>query len=88
MKALRFGLFGLLLLSSCSQAQSDPDTKDDVRIVYPKHTDLDFEGTDVDGELKRPAELYFQHRPSEKFDSLLKRRKEFHRAMLRDVMHE
>jgi hypothetical protein len=61
---------------------------DDVRIVYPKHTDLDFEGTDVDGELKRPAELYFQHRPSEKFDSLLKRRKEFHRAMLRDVMHE
>ena len=65
--------------------EGDPEN---IRVIYPKHTDLDFEGTDVDGELKRPAELYFQHRPAERFDSLLKRRKEFHRAMLRDVMHE
>lgn len=87
MNALCLVLLGIVAagLNPVHAQETDPEN---VRVIYPKHTDLDFEGTDVDGELKRPAELYFQHRPSEKFDSLLKRRREFHRAMLRDVMHE
>jgi hypothetical protein len=56
------------------------------RIVYPKKTELDFEGTQIDGEVRNPGEFYFQHRQEEKFDSLVKRRKNFHREMLRDVV--
>ena len=56
------------------------------RIVYPEKTDLDFEGLALEGEVRNPGEFYFQHRPEEKFDSLVKRRKNFHREMLRDVV--
>ncbi len=56
------------------------------RVVYPKKTDLDFEGTEIRGELRNPGEFYFQRKPEEKFDSLVKRRKNFHREMLRDVV--
>lgn len=56
------------------------------RVVYPKKTDLDFEGTSIEGELRNPGEFYFQHRPEEKFDSLVKKRKNFHREMLRDAV--
>jgi len=57
-----------------------------VRVIYPKKTDLDFEGLKLEGELRNPGEFYFQHRPEEKFDSLVKRRANFHREMLRDVV--
>lgn len=56
------------------------------RVVYPKHTDLDFEGLRIEGEIKNPGEFYFQHRNEDKFDSLVKRRKNFHREMLRDAV--
>jgi hypothetical protein len=56
------------------------------RVVYPKETKLDLDGMAVDGELKNPGDLYFQYRKEEKFDSLVKRRKNFHREMLRDVV--
>ena len=56
------------------------------RIVYPKKTDLDFEGQQIEGEVRSPGEFYFQRRPEEKFDSLVKRRKNFHKEMLRDVV--
>jgi hypothetical protein len=56
------------------------------RVVYPKKTDLDFEGLSIEGEIRNPGEFYFQHRPQEKFDSLVKRRKNFHREMLRDAV--
>ncbi len=69
---------GLLLLG----AGPNPDPK----VVYPKKTSLDFEGTSIEGELKNPGEFYFQHRPEEKFDSLIKRKKNFHREILRDVV--
>lgn len=69
-----------------AQSSGAAKTKRKARVVYPKRTQLDFDGTDIEGELKSPAEFYFQHRPSEKFDSLVKRRPNFHREMLRDVV--
>jgi hypothetical protein len=56
------------------------------KVVYPTKTELDFEGAQIEGELRNPGEFYFQHRHEEKFDSLVKRRKHFHREMLRDAM--
>ena len=56
------------------------------RVIYPKNTELDFEGTQIEGELRNPGEFYFQHRKEEKFDSLVKRRPNFQREMLRDVV--
>ena len=56
------------------------------KVVYPTKTELDFEGAQIEGETRNPGEFYFQHRYEEKFDSLVKRRKHFHREMLRDAM--
>lgn len=54
-------------------------------VIYPKKTELDFDGIQVEGELRNPGEFYFQHRNQNQFDSLVKRRKNFHREMLRDA---
>lgn len=56
------------------------------RVVYPEKTELDFEGLQIEGQIRNPGEFYFQYRPEEKFDSLVKARKNFHREMLRDVV--
>jgi hypothetical protein len=56
------------------------------KVVYPTRTELDFEGAQIEGELRNPGEFYFQHRHEEKFDSLVKPRSQFHREMLRDAM--
>jgi len=55
-------------------------------VVYPKKSSFDFEGLRIEGEVRNPGEFYFRHKPEEKFDSLVKRRKNFHREMLRDVV--
>lgn len=56
------------------------------RVIYPEKTELDFEGAQIEGEVRNPGEFYFQNRPQEKFDSLVKRRSNFHQEMLRDVV--
>jgi hypothetical protein len=60
--------------------------KQQPRIVYPDKTDLDFEGMQLQGEVRNPGEFYFQHRQEEKFESLVQRRKNFHQEMLRDAV--
>lgn len=47
---------------------------------------IDFRGMQIQGELKNPGDFYFEHRSQEKFDSLVKRRANFHREMLRDAV--
>ncbi|MBS1964139.1 MAG: hypothetical protein JST04_18145 [Bdellovibrionales bacterium] len=56
------------------------------KTVMPKNTEVDFEGLAITGELRNPGDFYFQRKTEEKFDSLVKRRKNFHREMLRDVV--
>ncbi len=56
------------------------------RVIYPKKTELDLDAMQIEGQLKNPGEFYFQVKPEDKMDSLVKRRKNFHRQMLRDVM--
>lgn len=55
-------------------------------VVYPKKAEVDFDGMQIQGEVRNPGEFYFQRRQEEKFDSLVKRRKNFQREMLRDVV--
>jgi hypothetical protein len=71
-----------LLISSAGFAASEKEP----RVVYPKKTELDFEGIKIEGEVRNAGEFYFQRRVEEKFDSLVKRRKNFHQQMLRDVV--
>ncbi len=78
--------FAAGLAWSINARADEGDGKRGPRVVYPKRTDLDFEGINIEGELKNPAEFYFERRPEEKFDSLVKRRKNFHKEMLRDVV--
>ena len=56
------------------------------RVVYPKKQTVDFEGLSITGELRNPGDFYFQRKTEEKFDSLVKPRKNFQREMLRDVV--
>ncbi|MGZ3689545.1 MAG: hypothetical protein ACXWP5_02655 [Bdellovibrionota bacterium] len=76
---------GLAFVAGMAFAHAEEPTKGK-RIVYPKQTQLDFEGAAIEGDLHNPGEFYFQHRPEEKFDSLVKRRKNFHKEILRDVV--
>lgn len=72
----------ILVLSSVSSLAEDKKPN----VIYPKKTELDFEGLAIQGELKNPSEFYFQRLEQEKFDSLIKRRTHFHQEMLRDVI--
>jgi hypothetical protein len=56
------------------------------RILYPKKTELDFEGLRIQGEVRNPGEFYYQRKSDEKLDSLVKRRPHFRREMLRDAV--
>lgn len=72
--------------SNAEQPAQGTSNEKKPKVVYPGKTQLDFEGAQIEGELRNPGEFYFQHRPEEKFDSLIKRRKNFHKEMLRDVV--
>lgn len=73
-------------LAWASVAQAVEAKKKETKVIYPEKTELDFEGLAIEGEIRNPGEFYFQHRTEEKFDSLVKRRKNFHREMLRDAV--
>lgn len=73
---------GLMTLSAGAQETQQPEPK----VVYPKRTEINFQGSNIEGEIRNPGEFYFEHKPDEKMDSLVKRRKNFHREMLRDVV--
>lgn len=75
---------GMMIGSKSAQANEAPSKGK--KVIYPKNTELNFEGTAIEGEVRNPGEFYFQHRPQEKFDSLVKRRKNFHQEMMRDVV--
>ena len=78
--------FGIGLFYSMKNADAAEPKGTNTRVVSPKKTEIDFEGMAITGELKNPGEFYFQRKQEEKFDSLVKRRKNFHREMLRDVV--
>ena len=69
-----------------ADSQPAAPAKGNPKVIYPKRTELDFEGLKLQGEVRSPGEFYFLHRNEEKFDSLVKRRKNFHQQMLRDAV--
>ena len=80
---LSFGLGVFVSMRSSEAAEAPAQQK---KVIYPKNQKIDFEGLTLQGELKQPGEFYFQRKTEEKFDSLVKRRKNFHKEMLRDVV--
>ena len=56
------------------------------QVVYPKKTELDFEGLQIKGQVNNPGDFYFLHKKEAKMDSLVKRRKNFHRELMRDAV--
>ena len=71
-----FGSFANLSAYSATRPPLPPTAK--------VNQNLDFEGLNLEGELKAPGEFYFQNRNQERFDTLTKRRVNFRREMLRD----
>ena len=55
-------------------------------VVYKKRNLVDFDDSLIEGEVRNPSEFYFVHRPEEKFGTLVKKRKNFHKEMLRDTV--
>ncbi len=49
-------------------------------------TPVDLNGASIEGELRNPSEMYFQHRPDEAMHTLIQPRKQFHQRMLRDAV--
>ncbi len=60
--------------------------EDGKTVLYKKNNKVNFDDNLIQGELKNPNEFYFVHRPEEKFNDLLQRRKNFHKEMLRDAV--
>lgn len=73
-------------LSKANADDAHAQPKGGVDVIYPKKTELDFNGMAVEGQVQSPGEFYFEHHNEEKFDSLVQRRKNFHREMLRDAV--
>ncbi|MFN7685532.1 MAG: hypothetical protein ACK5QT_08990 [Oligoflexia bacterium] len=77
---------GVDLSTEAHAAESGKAPVVNPRVLYPKKTQLDFEGIGIEGEIRNPGELYFQRRPEEKFDSLVKARRNFHPEIMRDII--
>jgi hypothetical protein len=88
LRAIIIGIIGLISFGAgvFYSMHADAAEPKKPRVVYPKRQDVDFEGLAITGELRNPGDFYFQRKTDEKFDSLVKRRKNFHREMLRDVV--
>ena len=72
-------LVSLGLARDATAQSGSPAPKGTTKTVYPENQTLDFEGMNLEGELKAPGEFYFQNRNQERFDSLTKRRLIFRR---------
>lgn len=68
------------------KSHADETPRSAPRIIYPKRTELDFEGIKIQGELRNPGEFFFRTKKDEEFSAMIGRRKNFHKEMLRDVM--
>jgi hypothetical protein len=75
-----------LCLTTVAVSADEAAPKKSPKVIYKKDEKLNFEGMPIEGEVRNPGEFYFQHQNEEKFDSLVKRRKNFHKEMLRDVV--
>ena len=82
---LQLAVFGTYSIAKPVDSTPIPKKRDS-KIQYPERTQLEFDRAQIEGELKKPGEFYFQHRSQEKFDSFVKPRKNFHKEMLRDVV--
>ena len=69
-----------------AETEDTGQARKNVRVIYPKKSEIDLDAMKLEGEVKNPADFYFQHRREEKFDSLVKRRKNFHPEMMRDII--
>ncbi len=90
MKINIFFIFILLMPCSYAEQASLKDhniiKEDGKNVIYKKKNVVNFDGSLIEGEVKNPSEFYFVHRPEEKFGSLVKRRPNFHKEMLRDSL--
>jgi hypothetical protein len=77
----------ILLFAGVANSNAEEPKGKKVRIIYPENPQVNFgEGLSLEGELKQPAEFYFQNRNQERFDSLTRKRTNFRREMLRDAV--
>jgi len=80
-------LGGILYATAAEQSgKSRGKVSNNTRVIYPHKTNLAFEGAEIEGEFRNLSDFYFHHRNQDKFDSLVKSRKNFHQQMLRDVV--
>lgn len=92
MKMIKFYLILILVTTNWafSQNRNVKDhniiKEDGKNVLYKKKNVVNFDGSLIEGEVKNPSEFYFVHRPEEKFGSLVKRRPNFHKEMLRDSL--
>lgn len=78
-----------LLSPALSQAQDAEESnvvdEDGKKVRYRATTEINFEGVDVEGEIKKPAGSYLLDRKRSKFSPLIKFRTDFDKEMLQSV---
>jgi hypothetical protein len=92
-KKILFVIFSFFIALNFSFAKDLQKVKDGViveedgkKVFYKKKNVVDFSDALIEGEIKNPNDFYFVHRPQTKFDSLIKKRPNFHKEMLRDSL--
>lgn len=81
-------LMGLLFVHSVQAQDADEANvveEDGKKVRYKATTEINFDGVDVEGEIKKPAGSYLLDRKRSKFSPLIKFRPDFDKEMLQSV---
>lgn len=81
-------LMGLLFVHSAQAQEADEANvveEDGKKVRYKATTEINFDGVDVEGEIKKPAGSYLLDRKRSKFSPLIKFRPDFDKEMLQSV---
>ena len=73
-------------LKDVDRSQNNIVKENGKNVVYRKKNIVDFDDSLVEGDIRNPNEFYFVHRQEEKFGTLVKKRKDFNKEMLRDAV--
>lgn len=76
-------------MSSVSYAQDEDlggdEAVDGKKVVYQKETDINFEGLDVQGEIKKPTGAYLLERKKSNFSPLIKFKQNWDEEVVRSM---
>lgn len=81
-------LLGLTFVATPAFAQDEDVPSEDSggkKVIYKKETDINFEGLDVQGDIKKPAGAYLLERKKSNFSPLIKFKQNWDEEVVRSL---